>query len=589
MHHAGSACAPWRERARRDWPKCWLGALALVLLLAAGSVRAATPLDGAWRDVRPGDTPTRVMEEFRQGKLHRFDPALLLRLPQDPAGSWVVIDPQPPWVEEDRVLSLYPAPLGPVTLYDHNGRSVSLAPDDFQATVHGHGRLAFVLGRQLPASTPLLLRFEPSARVAAPVSFRLQDWSGYLRTDARWLAVATACFAVMLAMALMALAFALMLRDMTFAWYASYILCYAVIQGIQTGYVYHPLDMQWLAGLGVSLGSAAVALSVAFASLFMTRFCELQRYAPLLRIPVLALAVGMVAVVVLRCSQVRVLETIGQLLVNPLLILGAALLLLASLVAAVRGSRHAWFFLAGWTPLLALTALASAQVNGALPGLDWLNDAGLAAGAFEAVVLSFGLADRALMIRRDRDEVRVLADRDSLTDVLNRRAWNEAAIGAMSNLAPRPLALLFLDLDHFKALNDRRGHAAGDEALQAVAHALREELRPTDLFGRYGGEEFVALLDGVGDEEAMQVATRLCRRVHRLEIPVEGKTLLTVSIGVAMRRANDSIDSLVARADQAMYDAKLAGRNRACMQRRPEDTTGTRRVSRTGRAGARVS
>ena len=244
---------------------------------------------------------------------------------------------------------------------------------------------------------------------------------------------------------------------------------------------------------------------------------------------------------------------------------GKTLLTLA-IVAALRGSRHAWFFLAGWTPLLALTAMTSAQVNGALPGLDWLNDAGLAAGAFEAVVLSLGLADRALMIRRDRDEVRVLADKDSLTQSLNRRAWNEAAIQAMSNPATRPQALLFLDLDHFKILNDRRGHAAGDEALIAVAHALREELRPTDLFGRYGGEEFVALLDGAGEEEAMQVATRLCRRIHRLEIPVDGEQLqLTVSIGVAVRRPHDSIDSLVARADQAMYDAKLNGRNRVSL------------------------
>ena len=331
-----------------------------------------------------------------------------------------------------------------------------------------------------------------------------------------------------------------------------------------------------------------MALSVAFASLFMTRFCELQRYAPLLRIPVLALAVGMVAVVVMRCSQVHLLETIGQLLVNPLLILGAGLLMLAGLIAALRGSRHAWFFLAGWTPLLALTALTSAQVNGALSGLAWLNDAGLAAGAFEAIVLSIGLADRALMIRRDRDEVRVLADKDSLTQILNRRAWNEAAILAMSHPAARSHALLFLDLDHFKMLNDRRGHAAGDQALIAVASALYEELRPTDVLGRYGGEEFVALLDGPGEGEALQVATRLCRRVHRLEIPVDGdRLLLTVSIGVAIRRPNDSIDSLVARADQAMYDAKLAGRNRACLQRNTGETTGSRRLTRTGRTSPR--
>jgi len=552
----------------------------LALLVCTAAAHAATPLAGAWRNVQDGDTPAKVMADFQQGGLTRFDPSLLLRLPQGTRGTWVVLSPQPPWVQEERVLTIYPPPLGRVTLYDQNGHTVSLSVDDFAAPVHGHGRLAFVLGRDWRASAPVLLKFEPSALIAAPVSFRLQNWNHYLTEDAHWLVFAASAFAVMLAMALMAMCFALMLRDVTFAWYAGYLLCYVVIQGIQTGFAYHPMDMAWLGGLSITIGSAAVALSVAFASLFMTRFCELQRFASLLRVPVLSLAVGMVAVVLMRCSQIPALESIGQLLVNPLLTLGAALLLLAAIIAAFRGSRHAWFFLAGWTPLLCVTAMTSAQVNGALPGLPWLNDAGLGIGAFEAIVLSFGLADRALMIRRDRDEVRVLADKDSLTQLLNRRAWSEAAIQAMSDLSSRSQALLFLDLDHFKALNDCRGHAAGDEALFRVADALRQELRPVDLLGRYGGEEFVALLDGTGAEEAMQVATRMCRRIHRLEIPVNDQGLqLTVSIGVAVRRGTDSIASLVARADQAMYDAKMAGRNRSCLQRRPEEPNVPRRMT----------
>ena len=146
-------------------------------MLCSGVLQAATPLAGAWRDVRDGDTPAKVMEDFRQGQMNRFAPDLLLRLPQGARGSWVVLDPQPPWVQEERVLSIYPPPLGTVTLYDHNRPTVSLAMDDFQAAIHGHGRLAFLLGRELPAAAPLLLKFEPSARIAAPVSFRLQGWA----------------------------------------------------------------------------------------------------------------------------------------------------------------------------------------------------------------------------------------------------------------------------------------------------------------------------------------------------------------------------------------------------------------------------
>jgi diguanylate cyclase (GGDEF)-like protein len=370
----------------------------------------------------------------------------------------------------------------------------------------------------------------------------------------------------MLAMVLMALCFAAMLLDATYAWYAGYIFCYMVVQGIQTGFLFHPLEWQWMSEIASVAGPAAVALSVVFASLFMMRFCELQRYAPLLRVPIMALAIGMIQLVLMRCSHIALLIEMSQMLLNPLLMIGVALLLIAAIVTAARGSRQACFFLAGWTPLLVLTAMTSAQTNGALPELDWLNDASLAGGAFQALMLSLGLADRALTLRHDRDVVRLLADHDALTNVLNRRAWSERACAVLAIDSPRPIAMLFLDLDHFKLLNDRQGHNTGDRALVAVAKALANELRPSDLLCRYGGEEFVALLDGTAADQAIQVATRLCRRVHRLEISVNDESLmLSISIGVAMHRTGDTVESLVERADQAMYSAKLNGRNQVVL------------------------
>lgn len=553
---------PTTARPGRSWCGFVLG---LLCWLGLGAAQAATPLNGAWREARAGDTPQIVLNEYHAGLLKSFDPSLLQRFPQAAGGSWVVLAAQPPWNNDARVLTIYPATLGTVTVFG-GGQPQTLALDDFGDATHGHGRLAWQPPADMAASAPILLKFEPSSTLSAPVRFHLESLGEYARSDARWLVLASACFAVMLAMVLMALSFALMLRDVTYAWYAGYVLCYALIQGIQTGFVFHPLEWQWLSGRALLAGSAAVALSVAFASLFMMRFCELQRYAPLLRVPVTAMAVGMIQLVLMRCSRIPLFVEVAQALLNPLLMIGAVLLLVAAIIAAARGSRQAWFFLAGWTPLLLLTALTSAQVGGALPQLDWLNDASLAGGAFEAVVLSIGLADRALHLRHDRDIVRVLADRDALTNVFNRRAWTERASALLSGGPPRPIALLFLDLDHFKLLNDRQGHNAGDRALVAVAKALAAELRPADLLGRYGGEEFVALLDGIPTQQAVQVATRLCRRVHRLEIPVsEESLLLSVSIGIAMRREGDDVESLVDRADQAMYDAKLGGRNRVCL------------------------
>ena len=536
-------------------------------------VHAGVLLDGGWREVRAGDTPAAVLEQFHQGKLAAFDPSLLHNFPREGAGTWVVLRPQPPWVDEERVLTIYPPSLGRITIYHADGQSSTLALDETGGPTLGHGRLAYRYPASVPASSPLLLRLEPVAGLSPPLSFHMESLVAFLARDAHWLTLFSACFAVMLTMALMALCFALMLRDNTFSWYAGYILCYALIQSIQTGFLFHPLEAGWLAPSAGLLESTAVALSVAFAALFMTRFCELQRFAPLLRAPVLALAIGMPMLVLMRSSSIGLLVDVAQALVDPLLILGALLMLLSATVAAAHGSRHAWFFLVGWTPLLALTALSTAQLSGALPGMGWINDACVVAGAFEAIVLSIGLGDRALTMRRDRDLVRALADNDSLTGVLNRRAWSEAAEAMLEESTGRPVALLFLDLDRFKLLNDQQGHRAGDRALIEVAEALRAELRPSDLLGRYGGEEFIAMLDGVVQEQAMQVATRLCRRVHRLEIPVNPEFMLSVSIGVAMRSFGDTVETLIERADQAMYQAKVNGRNQARLYERPRGIT----------------
>jgi diguanylate cyclase (GGDEF)-like protein len=563
----------WRERR-------WLIAiLPLIWLLWFSLLHASTGthLRGAWREVARGDTPAQILSAFKHGVLKPFNPSMLQTFPRDAMGSWVVLQPEPPDTDEERVLSIYPAPMGSITLFDPTGTFRTLALDDFTAPLHGHGRLAFRLTVNRGQAAPILLKFEPSGTISAPERFALQDMDDYLQDDSNWLTFATACFAVMVTMALMALCFAIMLRDVTFAWYTGYMLCYVVVQSIETGFLFHPLGMSWLAGSELLVGASATALSVSFAALFVGRFCDLPRYAPMLRVPVVALGLSMPLIVLLRCSQVPVLMDMAKALVNPVLILGALLLLISALLAGVRGSRQAWFFLLGWTPLLVLTAMTSAQVTGALPNLDWLNDASIAMGAFEAIVLSLGLADRALTMRHDRDNVRVLADRDALTNLLNRRAWTEAANHMLAEAIgeAQPIALLFMDLDHFKVLNDRHGHAAGDRALTLVAEILSTELRPTDLVGRYGGEEFVAMLHGVNQEQAMHVATRLCRRVHRLDIAVDQKELLlSISIGLAMRSLGDTLESLLERADQAMYYVKLNGRNHVHAFERRADMSG---------------
>ncbi len=189
----------------------------------------------------------------------------------------------------------------------------------------------------------------------------------------------------------------------------------------------------------------------------------------------------------------------------------------------------------------------------------------LAAGALEALVLSMGLADRSLQVRRDRDRVRALADTDALTGLPNRRHVLSRLNVLLRDgrLRARPIALMFLDLDHFKQLNDRHGHRVGDDALCASARALENGLRDQDLLGRYGGEEFVIALPGSDRATAMGVAERLRLAVAHVALPqAAGGEALTVSIGLVMRMPGEQAESLLARADQAMYQAKAQGRNR---------------------------
>ena len=547
----------------RPW---WL-LLCVLILLGPGAAWAASSMDGGWRPVRAGDTPAQVLQEFASGQLSGFDPSAPTQFATGDRGAWVVLATRPPWDNSERVLAIYPPPWSVITPYAANLQPESpLALIDPQPAIPGHGRLAWRVPGDHAGSAPILLKIEPTVASNGPMRFALAPLAEYLQRDSTWLVFASACFSVMLAMVFMALCFAVMLHDVAYAWYAGYILCYALIQGTETGFVFHPLGWQWLAQGAVGIHTAAVALSVAFAALFMARFCQLQRHMPLLRIPVLALAVGMLQLVLLRISQVPLLIDVEKMLFTPMLTLGALLLLFTSIAAAVRGSRPARYFLVGWVPLVLLTAASNMQFGGSLLGWVWLDDASLAVGAFEAIVLAIGLSDRALTLRQDRDDVRALADHDALTDVYNRRAWTERASAMLLARPARPLALLFLDLDHFKSLNDRLGHHSGDRALIAVARSLITELRPQDLLGRYGGEEFVVLLDATYAAQALEVATRLCRRVHRLEIPANGETsMLTVSIGIAIHHEGDTLETLIERADQAMYSAKLNGRNQVCV------------------------
>ncbi|MBT2534105.1 GGDEF domain-containing protein [Arthrobacter sp. ISL-48] len=178
------------------------------------------------------------------------------------------------------------------------------------------------------------------------------------------------------------------------------------------------------------------------------------------------------------------------------------------------------------------------------------------------VVVSFSMA--ALSTEQQTRALRMVATRDDLTGLLNRKAFLDLATEQLADPAVSRAsgALILADLDHFKAVNDTYGHAAGDLALQAFAGACQDTVRSTDLAGRYGGEEFVLLLPGASADRAESIADEVSRRLA-LASEADGLQMPTVSYGVATYDAGTAgLGALIAAADAALYTAKSLGRNR---------------------------
>lgn len=173
------------------------------------------------------------------------------------------------------------------------------------------------------------------------------------------------------------------------------------------------------------------------------------------------------------------------------------------------------------------------------------------------------------------ERLRKLVYFDELTGVLNRRGFQEEAgkiFQAVSlgrtELERRiqrqiPFSIVFLDIDDFKHINDRYGHAAGDVALRGVAMMTQKHLRSGDLIGRWGGEEFVIALVGAGKSIAKAVAEKLRSFISEVKLPLDGETVqLTASLGVVQYGGEDSLLEIINNADKAMYQAKQEGKNR---------------------------
>lgn len=185
---------------------------------------------------------------------------------------------------------------------------------------------------------------------------------------------------------------------------------------------------------------------------------------------------------------------------------------------------------------------------------------------FEKQQFSYELSER------EKEVFENLASTDPLTGAINRRKFDELALRELRRVVRyhHPLTCLMLDIDHFKQINDRYGHAAGDEVLKQFYKTMVEVVRSVDIVARIGGEEFVVLLPETAHEPAVQLAERIRLAVEALQLKLEsGEVItLTVSIGVSSwREPMSGVATLLERADGALYRAKGEGRNRVMSAR----------------------
>jgi diguanylate cyclase (GGDEF)-like protein len=445
----------------------------------------------------------------------------------------------------------------------YTGESHSIYDASVQTGFSRHA-LTIALPEGLRASDSIYLRVAPER--PNPRRLELEDVTRARVADLARARMDVLFPALQLATVLVMLAFFLALRERMYGYFVAHVVLLVIweMYTFGIGYEIPPFDL--LAPLGARPTWLFCTTATIMMFLFSSEFLDLKQCAPRIDRALRALCwpLGLLAF----CAAIAPLSPGWWVedVKSWILVVSSPLLIVAGVLSWHAGSRRGGFYLCAMVPGLLFMTARTLQLIMHWPLAPWLEFAMPAGFALSSVVLSFGLADHILSMRHERDVAHRLAEHDALTGVLNRRAIVARLRGAFgyARANDAPLSLLFLDLDHFKHVNDSYGHRAGDQCLRAVVDPIASELRQDDALGRYGGEEFLVVLPDVTARDAQAVAERIRTSVQDLPMLISGKRIdLTLSVGIASLAVGmHTPEDLIERADVALYRAKAGGRNR---------------------------
>jgi len=448
----------------------------------------------------------------------------------------------------------------------------------------------------LPYGEPveLLLRVESESSMQVPLVLYTPKAFAELMRDAQF--STGLYYGIVLALLFYNFVLWIMLRDPGYGWYLLHTGAFGLVLFTLNGYGFEYFwpNWPWLADASVPL---SICLALIGMQQFSRSFLELKERWPAGNLVSVAL-IGFF--VLLGIASFWLPYSTSTPLASKAVLFGVIWIIVAAVVMLRRGYRPARLFLLAWSLFLLGTAMFTLLAFGLVPRNFWTQNGVQIGSALEMLLLSLALGSRYAGLRNENIRIveqaneqlersvidrtkqlrmamaqlgeanvqlRDYSQRDPLTGVYNRRHFREAfqqALDARKDNG-QPLALLLLDLDHFKQINDTYGHLAGDDCLHFAARSMEDVVAPHGgLVARFGGEEFVAVLPGANAQTALQVAEAVRLRIQQTAVSTSGHNIrLSASIGVhTVPNGHQATPEDVIRiADEALYRAKDDGRN----------------------------